>query len=137
MPLTFRLGLACTMVLSIGCKEVTGDSADRVAFGLREGANRLGQSRSASDSISVRIPARTWPNGCPGAYRLQLLPDTAKVSGLTVSCLPKGHRYNSTRAKGFVHTPVALEVEREAGRPVDIILRKQGNDVVVSGFGQP
>ncbi len=137
MPLAFKLGLGCTLALCIGCQGVTGNAADRVAFGLREGANRLGQSRNATDSITVRIPARTWPNGCPGAYRLQLLPDTAKVSGLIVSCLPKGHQYRSTHAQGFVHTPIALEVERDAGRPVDVILRREGKDVVVVGFDQP
>ena len=129
--------LLASLVLVAGCQGLTGDSAERVAFGLREGASRLGQSRSATDSMTVRIPARTWPNGCPGAYRIQLLADSAKVSGIVVSCLPKGRQYATQYAKRFVHTLVTLEAERKSGEPVDIVLRKQGNDVEVSGFEQP
>ncbi len=113
---------------STGCQGLTGNSADRVAFGLREGANRLGQSRNTNDSITVRIPSRTWPNGCPGAYRVQLLADSAKASGIVVSCLPKGATYTSLHAKRFVHTPVPLEVEQQAGQPVEIVLQKRGKD---------
>lgn len=120
-----------------GCQRLTGDSADRVAFGLSEGASRLGQSRNATDSLTVRIPARTWPNGCPAAYRLQLLADTAKASGIVVSCLPKGKQYSSSYARRFVRTPVTFQVERQGGQPVDVILRKRGKEIEVGGFEQP
>lgn len=129
--------LGVSLALVVGCQGLTGDSAERVAFGLREGASRLGQSRSVTDSLPVRIPARTWPNGCPGAYRVQLLADSAKESGIVVSCLPKGRQYATTYAKRFVSTPVTLEAERQSGQPVDIILRKQGKDIEVSGFDEP
>jgi hypothetical protein len=125
------------LLVSAGCQGLTGDSADRVAFGLREGANRLEQSRNATDSLTVRVPARTWPNGCPAAYRLQLLADTAKVNGIVVSCLPKGRQYTTSYAKRFVQTPVTLEVERQGGQPVDIVLRKRGKEIKVDGFEQP
>jgi hypothetical protein len=85
----------------------------------------------------VRIPARTWPQGCPGAYRLQLLADTAKVSGIAVSCLPKGRQYTTLYAKRFVRTPVTLEAERQAGQPVDVVLRKRGKEVEVGRLEQP
>ncbi len=129
--------IAVSLALVMGCQGLTGDSAERVAFGLREGASRLGQSRSATDSMPVRIPARTWPNGCPGAYRVQLFADSAKASGIVVSCLPKGRQYTTAYAKRFVRTPVTLEVERQSGQPVDIILRKQGKDIEVIGFDEP
>jgi hypothetical protein len=129
--------LVASLGLVAGCQGLTGDSAERVAFGLREGASRLGQSRSVTDSLPVRIPARTWPNGCPGAYRVQLFADSAKVSGIVVSCLPKGRQYTTAYAKRFVSTPVTLEVERKSGQPVDIILRKQGKDIEVIGFDEP
>ena len=120
-----------------GCRGLTGNSADRVAFGLREGANRLGQSRNTNDSITVRIPARTWPSGCPGAYRVQLLADSAKASGIVVSCLPKGATYTSLASKRYVQTPLALEAERPAGQPVDIVLQKRDKELTISGFAPP
>lgn len=129
--------VAASLALVAGCQGLTGDSAERVAFGLREGASRLGQSRSVTDSIPVRIPARTWPNGCPGAYRVQLFADSAKVSGIAVTCLPKGRQYTTTYAKRFVGTPVTLETERQSGQPLDIILRKQGKEIEVVGFDEP
>lgn len=132
-----RFLLALAMALATGCQGLTGNSADRVAFGLREGANRLGQSRNANDSIMVRIPARTWPNGCPGAYNVQLLADSAKQSGIVVSCLPKGATYTTRYARQFVHTPLSLEAERQAGQPVDIVLQKREKELTVSGFAQP
>ncbi len=125
------------LLLLAGCQGLTGHSADRVAFGLREGASRLGQSRNPVDSITVRIPARTWPNGCPGAYRVQLLADSAKVSGIVVTCLPTGRRYTTPYAKRFVRTPVTLEAERQGGQPVDITLRRRGTEIEVSAFEQP
>jgi len=132
-----RSGAVGIVLVVAGCRGLTGNSADRVAFGLREGASRLGQSRNAVDSITVRVPARTWPNGCPGAYRVQLLADSAKSSGIVVSCLPKGRQYTTPYAKRFVRTPMTLEAERQAGQPVDIVLRRQGNEVELSGFEQP
>jgi hypothetical protein len=127
----------CFAAFLAGCQGLTGNAADRVAFGLREGANRLGQSRNANDSITVRIPARTWPNGCPGAYKVQLLADSARTSGIVVSCLPKGATYASHSAKRFVRTPGFLEREFQAGQPADIMLQKRGKDLEISGFVQP
>lgn len=129
--------LLASLALAVGCQGLTGDSAQRVAFGLREGASRLSQSRVAADSMTVRIPARTWPNGCPGSYRVQLLADSAAVSGIVVSCLPKGRQYTTAYAKRFVSTPVPLEAERQSGQPVDIVLRKLGSDIQVIGFEAP
>ena len=129
--------LLASLALAVGCQGLTGDSAERVAFGLREGASRLSQSRVAADSMTVRLPARTWPNGCPGSYRVQLLADTATVSGIVVSCLPKGRKYTTAYAKRFVRVPVTLQVERQSGQPVDIVLRKQGKDIEVVGFEEP
>jgi len=136
VPIRHR-GPLFALLLLAGCQGLTGDSAARVAFGLREGASRLGQSPHATDSITVRIPARTWPKGCPGAYRLQLLADTAKVSGIVVSCLPKGRQYTTLYARRFVQTPVTLEAERQAGQPVDVVLRKRGKEVEVGRLEQP
>jgi hypothetical protein len=134
---TPRFLRAAALVLLSGCQGLTGNSAERVAFGLREGANRLGQSRNTNDSITVRIPSRTWPNGCPGAYRLRLLPDSAKASGIVVSCLPKGATYTTLYAKRFVHTPLPLETELQAGQPVDIVLQKRERELTISGFARP
>jgi len=128
---------ATALVLVAGCQGLTGNSADRVAFGLREGANRLGQSRNMNDSITVRIPSRTWPNGCPGAYKLQLLADSSKASGIVVSCLPKGAKYTTLYARRFVQTPLALEAERQPGQPVEIVLQKRGKELTISGFAPP
>lgn len=128
--------VATAVVLS-ACQGLTGNSADRVAFGLREGANRLSQSRSTNDSITVRIPSRTWPNGCPGAYKVQLLADSAKTSGVVVSCLPKGESYTSEYAKPLVHTPLSLEADLPAGQPVEIVLQKRDKVLTISGFAQP
>jgi hypothetical protein len=128
---------AVAFILLAGCQGLTGNSADRVAFGLREGANRLGQSRNVNDSIMVRIPSRSWPKGCPGAYRVQLLADSAKASGIVVSCLPKGATYTSVYAKRFVLTPLALEAEMQPGQPVEIVVQKRGRDLTISGFAAP
>ena len=129
--------LACVGLLLSACQGLTGNAADRVAFGLQEGANRLGQSRNVNDSISVRIPARTWPKGCPGAYRVQLLADSAKASGIVVSCLPKGATYTSLHGKRYVHTLLPFEAERPAGQPVDIMLQKRDKELTIVGFAQP
>lgn len=131
------LALSLAVIVATGCHGLTGDSADRIAFGLREGSNRLSQSRNATDSLTARIPARSWPNGCPGAYRVQLLADTAKANGIVVSCLPQGRKYYSTDARGFVKTLATLEVERQAGQPIDVKLVKRGKDVEISGLDQP
>jgi hypothetical protein len=126
--------LACLAGLLAGCQGLTGNSADRVAFGLREGANRLGQSRNVNDSITVRIPSRTWPNGCPGAYKVRLLADSARATGIVVSCLPRGASYASRSAKRFVRTPGSFEREFPAGQPADIMLLKRGKELEISGF---
>lgn len=128
--------VAAAVVLS-ACQGLTGNSADRVAFGLREGANRLSQSRNTNDSITVRIPSRTWPNGCPGAYKVQLLADSAKTSGVVVSCLPQGATYASEYAKTLVRTPLSLEAELQGGQPVEIVLQKRDKVLTISGFAQP
>lgn len=132
-----RFPSAVALVLLAGCQGLTSNSADRVAFGLREGANRLSQSRNTNDSITVRIPSRTWPNGCPGAYRVQLLADSAKASGIVVSCLPKGATYTTLYAKRFVNTPQPHEAERQGGQPIDIVLQKRDRELTISGFAQP
>ena len=125
---------ASALVLLVACQGVTSDAAGRMAFGLREGAHRLGPPLEAHDSIVVRIPARTWPKGCPGPYRVELLADTAKVSGIRVSCLPKGRQYTSGSAKGSVRTPMTLELERGPGQPVNVTLKPVGTDIVVSAL---
>ena len=137
MHVTRRLLALVTLVLASGCQGITGNSADRVAFGLREGANRLSLSRNLNDSITVRIPSRTWPNGCAGAYRVELLADSAKASGIVVSCLPKGATHTTLYAQRFVQTPLTLETERQGGQPVEIILQKRGKELTISGFGPP
>jgi len=129
--------LPAVALLLAGCRGLTGNSADRVAFGLREGANRLSQSRNTNDSITVRIPSRTWPNGCPGAYRVQLLADSTKASGIVVSCLPKGATYTTLYAKRFVHTPLPVEAERQGGQPIDIVLQKRDKELSISGIAPP
>jgi hypothetical protein len=124
-------------VSAVACESLTGNSASRIAFGLREGAHRLSLSPAQADSITVRIPARTWPGGCPAAYRVEFLPDSAKPAGIIVSCLPKGQRYATNRARQDVVTPKPLTEEYKAGEPMDIVLRRNGAKIeIVSLQGQ-
>lgn len=119
------------------CESLTGDSASRIAFGLREGAHRLSLSSAPADSITVRIPARTWPSGCPAAYRVEFLPDSAQPAGIIVSCLPKGQRYATSRARKDVVTSQPLMQEYQAGEPMDIVLRRNGAKIEIASLQKP
>lgn len=133
-----RVILLATLVGVAGCQRLTSDSATRIEFGLREGASRMSPAPGGVDSVTVRVAARTWPRGCPAAYRVELLADstadTAEARGIRVTCLPKGRVYTSTRAMTFVRTPTALMLERAAGQPVDITLKRVGKEIEVMGL---
>ena len=130
--------LLVALVAVAGCRRLTSDSATRIEFGLREGASRMSPAPGGVDSVTVRVAARTWPRGCPAAYRVELLADstadTAQAKGIRVTCLPKGRVYTSTRAMDLVRTPATLTLDRGAGQPVDITLKRVGRQIEVLGL---
>lgn len=115
-----------------GCEFLVSDSASRTAFALREASRRL--AASSDSTIVVRVSPREWPRGCHGAYRLTLAPDTARVPGLAVHCLPAGPVYTSGGALALVRTRDLQTSEFRAAEPMILLLRRQGQEIEVAGF---
>lgn len=132
MAHAWRPALVAGAFLLGGCERLVSDSASRISFALREGARRL--AGSPDSTLNVRISARTWPAGCAVDYRVDFVPDSSAVPGLAVRCLPDGPVYTSGSHLPIVHSDSALGMMVRATQPVRIMLKKDGNRVLIAGF---
>jgi hypothetical protein len=121
------LGLvACVAALSVSCETLISDAATRVAYAVRDGAARL--RSSGSDSLVLSVAWRSWPDGCPGGYRLKWDGDEEKSPGIGVTCTTgKGRFFSTTYYRRFVTVPRTLEATKAQGEPATIALRKQAD----------
>ena len=105
-----------------GFEYLVSDSATRVANGVRDGAARLKVSRS--DSLVLSVAWRSWPDGCPGGYRVTWTADGEKNPGLGVDCTTGRRGYSTTYYRNFVSVPRSLQVTKQQGDPLTVALRK-------------
>jgi len=116
--------LALLLLAAAGCETLISDMATRLAYAVRDGAARLARSRS--DTLVLSVAWRSWPDGCPGGYRVEWNADNdARAPGVGVTCTSKRHTYGTTYARSFVKVTKALTVTKEKGEPVTIALRKR------------
>lgn len=118
-------------VLAFGgtaCEMLIGDSATRVAYAVRDGAARL--QRSRSDTLVLSVAWRSWPDGCPDGYRVDLKADSDQYPGLGVVCTTGPRGYSTTYYRNFVKVPKSLQVTKEKGEPTTIALRKEADGTI-------
>jgi hypothetical protein len=114
-----------------GCAVETliSDMATRLAYGVRDGAARL--KRSPSDTLVLSVAWRSWPDGCPGGYRVVWNPDNdPTAAGIGVECTTDRHSYGTTYNRNFVTVTRSMQVTKEKGEPVTIALRKRADGVI-------
>jgi hypothetical protein len=110
------------------CDLLAGDSAARLVNAVRDGADRLKQSRSATLVLSVAW--RSWPGGCPDGYRVEWRADNDRLPGLGVICTTGTRGYASIDYRRFVKIPRALNITKEKGEPTTIGLSKQADGTI-------
>jgi hypothetical protein len=113
---------------SVACEQLTGDAASRMAYAVRDGADRL--KRSGSDSMVLSVAARSWPGGCPEGYRVEWRADTDRLPGLGVICASGTRGYATIDYRPFVRIPRPLNVAKDKGEPTTIALRKRPDGVI-------
>ena len=106
------------------------DGATRIAFDLEDSAGELARSRAASATIE-HVPD-AWPEGCAGAYTLQL----SARSVLVIWCKDAGAvqaSHATTYHLRFVEVAQTFKIDKPAGGPVWIDLaRGEGKPVVTA-----
>lgn len=107
------------------CEALVSDSATRIAFAVRDGAARL--QRSRSQTLVLSVGWQSWPDGCPGSYRVRLVADSDRFPTLGVNCTSGTRSYGTTYYRTFVKVPSSLEVSHEQGEPTTIALRRSSD----------
>lgn len=126
--------LAAALVLTValgGCGDFLTDGATRLAYELEAGAQALGPSAGARLTLTHRPKAS--PEGCAGAYKLQLSANAGMViwcqdaNGKTVSS------HITTYHLRFVDVPQTWILDKAAQAPTTIELeRRNGRATVVA-----
>jgi len=133
--LVLLCGVAALLVAA-GCNFLT-DAATRMARDVVSEAKTL----RASDDKELtfeHLPSAS-PEGCGGAYTVTFSasPDDATHGALLLGCKGSenyaryGSSYGTTFHLNAVRVPVELTVEKPAGEPVKITLRKNGDEIDV------
>jgi hypothetical protein len=109
------------------------DAATRVAYDLEAGAKNL--RASSGRTATVDHTPRRMPEGCPGPYTLQL----SQGSVLVVWCQDSiggvtSGSHTTTYHMNFVAVPETWIIHKAAGQHALIDLRRDGDNVVVSGL---
>ena len=129
-----RLQRPCITALTIASTlSACTDAATRVAYDLESGAKKLRASSGHTATVD-HIPQAT-PEGCPGAYTLQL----SQASALVVWCQDSigglsSASHTTTYHLNYVAVPKTWIIHKDAGQHALIDLRKDGEAVVVSGL---
>jgi len=131
MPITRRALPFAALVLSAligGCGDFLTDGATRLAYELEATANKV----SATGRTTLEHRPKATPDGCAGAYKLQLSANAGMViwckdaAGKTVSS------HITTYHLRFVDVPQTWIVDKAAGTPTFIDLERSGGKVVVT-----
>jgi hypothetical protein len=110
------------------CENLISDSATRIAYAVRDGAARL--RRSSSETLVLSVAWQSWPDGCPGGYRVDWKADTDQYPGLGVVCATGPRGYGTTYYRNFVKVPARLQTAHERGEPTTIALRKSSDGTI-------
>jgi hypothetical protein len=116
----------------LGALAACTDAATRVAGDLEAGAKKL-RASSQQTAVVEHAPAPT-PEGCPGAYTLQL----SQASSLLVWCQnsiggPSSASHTTTYHLNYVAVPRTFIIHKDSGQHVLVDLTKEGDAIVVSG----
>ena len=122
------LVLVALGVLVYAFEFLVSDSATRIAYAVRNGTARLKASRS--ESLVLSVAWRSWPDGCPGGYRVEWNAETHQYPGLGVICTTSRRGYSTTYYRNFVTVPRSLQVIKEQGEPVTIGLRRRPDGTI-------
>ena len=122
------VALAALGAFVYGFEFLVSDSATRVAYAVRSATARLKVSRS--ESLVFSVAWRSWPDGCPGGYRVTWTADGDTNAGLSVDCTTSRRAYSTTYYRNFVTVPRTLQATKEKGEPMTIALRKAANGTI-------
>ena len=122
------LVVAALAASGASCDVLAGDSAARLVNAVRDGADRLKQSRS--DTLVLSVAWRSWPGGCSDGYRVEWRADSDRLPGLGVICTTGTRGYASIDYRPFVKIPRPLNVTKEKGEPMTIGLSKQADGTI-------
>jgi hypothetical protein len=136
-----RLGLASAVLgvvaAAAGCGAFS-DAATRLAEDVGDGAGRLRRS-TVQESAVVHVP-RAHPEGCSGAYQVtfqESLHHPNSGGSILVGCVGStnfvtvGYSYSTTSHLNYVRVPKELRIEKQAGVPLTVMLRKASRTIDV------
>jgi hypothetical protein len=124
-----RLAMLLVVVLcGASCEMLISDSATRIAYAVRDGAERL--QRSSSQTLVLSVEWRSWPDGCPEGYHVDWKADNDQYLGLGVICATGPRGYSTTYYRNFVKVPARLQTAHEKGEPTTVALRKTSNGTI-------
>ncbi|MGH8619366.1 MAG: hypothetical protein ACREUW_16890 [Burkholderiales bacterium] len=111
-----------------GCGDFLTDGATRLAYELEAGAKKV----SGSGRTTLEHRPKATPDGCAGAYKLQL----SANAGLVIWCKDANGKtvssHITTHHLRFVDVPQTWIVDKVAGTPTFIELEKRGGKPVVT-----
>ena len=126
---------AAVVAATAGCGDLLTDAATRIANDL---VDEAATGRSERQRVTVIHSPRAFPEGCAGAYTVQLqesLHHPASGGSLIVECDATGstgrHTYYTTYHLNAVRVPATIEVAKAAGQPLRITLERRGGAVDV------
>lgn len=115
--------------LAAGCT----DAATRVAYDIEAGAKAA--AASADGRATVRHEPSRRPEGCDGAYRIEIGAGRAadpRKGSITVKCAGRGLWY-TTYHLNFVVVPATVRADKRAGEPVLVDLERRGAEIALVG----
>lgn len=128
-------------VAIVSCVSGCTDAATRVAYDIERGSTKLGSADGSRATVSHG--PRSLPEGCSGAYTLQMgkgmrpnpgepitSPYTAAIS---VKC-DGGIDYTTTYHLNFVSVPSRLEIRKQIGETVLIDLERVAGKAIIVGL---
>jgi hypothetical protein len=127
-PCTTLSVLIVLAVAGAACQTLISDPATRVANAARDGAARL--ASSPSETLVLSVVLRSWPRGCPDAYRVEWRADSDRIPGLGVICATGGNGYATIAYRGVVKVPRPLQVSKAKGDPLTVALRKRSDGTI-------
>ncbi len=121
--------LACAVLpaLTLGCS----DGATRIAYEIEAAVADF--QRSSDQTRTLRHEPKASPEGCADAYTIQF----SAASSLLIWCKPAiggkaTSSHTTTYHLRFVKVPKTYLVDKAAGKPTFIELKKEGASVVIT-----
>lgn len=125
-PVRFA-AMVVVVLCGASCEAWISDSATRIAYAVRDGAERL--RRSSSTTLVLSVEWRSSPDGCPAGYRVDWKADD-KDAGLGVTCATGARSFSTTYYRPFVKVPATLQTAHEKGESTTVALRKTSNGTI-------